>query len=210
MENKSMENKSQNASSPPAKRSSLKKWLKVAGITVLAIISIGQITVVIFVVSLLATFEWEMQPCVQGGSQLFSQTSTTTKEFNAIKFVPTQTKVKAKVTKQTGDCIDSIPTIHETRDFTVTSSAGATFDHIAKVLTENGYTPKKDKYYPRSNQCSYRDDISPYYYTYTRGDRNKIDITLTCARHPIGNEAWRQIPATHVTASLEVEAPHSR
>src|SRR5437899_534734 len=56
-------------------------------------------------------FYGSIRSCSNGRTQLFSQTQTITDDFNAVHLFTNQPDVKASVSKQEGDCVDSLPTI---------------------------------------------------------------------------------------------------
>ncbi len=196
-------NTPQSATLPQVQHSPFKKYLKILVFALIAVLVVGVVVAGYFIIVIVGGLHSIASSCSKGRTQLFSQTKTITDEFNSIAFISGQDDVKAQVTKQEGDCVDSLPTISATRDFKVATSAGAAFDAMSKALTENGYTtvkstPYKDDF-PKLNPCSFKDNQ----YSYEKGD-HKIDIALTCASYGAKGEDWRQVPATNATAYLDV------
>lgn len=183
---------------PNLPQSPFKKYIKIFVIVLVTAFVAVAAFVAYYIISIVGGLHSDLSTCSKGRTQLFNRTPSITSEFNAIEFVPNQSSVKAEVTKQQGDCVDSLPTIFATKKYVVATNAGTTSDEISNALVKSGYTPKKDNY-PSLNSCSYQGKR----YTYTKADQ-KIDIELTCLSYGAKGEDWRQVPATKATAYLEV------
>jgi len=151
-----------------------------------------------YLVSIFGGLHSDLSTCAKGRTQLFSRTQSLTSEFNAMQFIPGQESVTADVTQQQGDCLDSLPTIYATKEYTTTTTAGAVFDEITAVLSDNGYTAQ-------SNPTKVLNPCSSQYqqYAYTKADQ-EIDVQLTCASYDATGDSWRQVPVTDAKVLLGV------
>ncbi len=182
------------------RKSPLKRIAKIVAISVAVIAGLGVALVAFEAIIFVVALSTATNSCSKGREQLFGNEQSITNRFNALLFIPSQPNVKAEISKQPGDCIDSMPTIHATKSYDVSMPAGTLFDEIKKVLVEAGYTADGGSPNIPDNPCEYEGQT--YEFTNTNPDR-EIEIKLSCAQYT-STKDWREIRVTRALVDLYV------
>ncbi len=180
---------------PPKKKSPLEYALIVIIVMVLA----GICFILFFVLQVFVSVNQTGTDCTNRREELFKGADKTISEFNSIDLLPGSTSTPAKADQQSGDCLDSNPTIYAERKFTTSAEAGTSFDSIKTVLASKGYKLQVDDSYDDLNPCSFEENG----YIFKKGDQ-EIEIMLVCSSYGAKGEEWRKVPLTGASAFLTV------
>lgn len=187
---------------PTPQKAPLKKTLKIVLIIIITVGVLGLAGITFVVFSVFNALHSASNECSNGRTQLFSNEQAITDQFNKLVLIPDQPNVNADVTKQQGDCVDSLPTIFATKTYIISTTAGIAFDEMSSALTKAGYTASRDSVYAPDDPCQYQD--KPYKFTNINPNRD-INITMSCTQNSVKGQGWRQIPVTKATAGLTVD-----
>jgi hypothetical protein len=161
--------------------------LAVLGILILLAITVG--------VRFYASTEQYFTDCDKGRLSLFSRYGKVVQTFDGVKIVPDQPDVKAKIIKQDGDCVDSLPTVFARKIFIVNENAAKLYARVNGSLKAQGYVNQTDTYSTATtNPCASSGNGLMY-----SDAEHAINIAFVCA----GDDSieWSQRTVTEVVAT---------